>query len=226
VSSVLSVVAARAERWLLEPAPAPAQRAVAPAPVVAVVGLARGSGASTIARAVAVELARRHVTATAVVSADSLPAAGLAMGAARRVARGMGEDARPLGRLVLVTAGEVVRGAAAGGELPVVFDVSHGVPPEAALALADRALLVASPDVEPALAQVAGEALARDGLPPLLVLNRAAEDAEHWGDLPDVSVGEGRLGARLALAGRDPVGALRAAAAVLADACEGVVAHG
>jgi hypothetical protein len=89
--------------------------------------------------------------------------------------------------------------------------------------LADRALLVASPDVEPALAGVAAEALARDGAPLLVVLNRAV-DAEGWGEVPNVRVGESKLGARLALAGRDPLGVLATAAAVLADAChEGLV---
>jgi hypothetical protein len=225
VSGVIGTVAACAERWLFEPAPAHAAREAGPAPVVAVVGLGRGCGASTIARAVGVELARRHDAASAVVSCDSLPSAALAVGAARRLARRTGEKARPAGRLVLVDDDALVRGVAAARQVPVVFDVSHGTPPEAALAHADRALLVASPDVEPALAQVAGGALARDGLPPLLVLNRAV-DAEAWGDLPNVSVGEGRLGARLALAGRDPLGAVGSAVSVLADACEGLVARG
>jgi hypothetical protein len=192
---------------------------------VTVVGLGRVCGATTIARAVGVEVARRHASASAGVSCATLPSAALAVGAARRLARAFGEEVRPAGRLVLVADDSVVRCVASAREVPVVFDVSHGTPPEAALAVADRALLVASPDVEPALAQVAGEALARDGLPPMLVLNRAV-DAERWGDLPDVSVGEGRVGARLALAGRDPIGAVAAAAALLADACEGLAVHG
>lgn len=226
MTGVLGTVAARAERWLLEPAPALAGRRVAPAPVVAVVGLGPRCGASTIARAVGVAFAGRHEAASALVSAASLPGAAVAVGAARRLARALGADARAVGRLVLVADDGALRGAAVAREAPVVFDVSHGTPPEGALALADRALLVASPDVEPALAQVAGDALARDGLPPLLVLNRASEEVERWGDLPDVMVGEGRLGARLALAGRDPLGAIASAAVVLADACEGVVADG
>ena len=101
---------------------------------------------------------------------------------------------------------------------PVVLDVGHGSPPESALALADRAVLVASPAVERSLAEVALATLARGSVRPLLVLNRAV-DPDAWGRAPDVVVGEARLGARLAHAGREPLGALRAAGEALADAC-------
>jgi hypothetical protein len=218
---VLGAVAARAEAWLLEPAPARAARAereLPPAAVVAVVGLGRACGATTIARALAVELARRDGGGVAVVQADSAPPAALATGPARRLARRLGADARACGRLALICEGTRTRELARAREVPLVIDVGHGTPPEPALALADRALLVASPAVEPALAGVAAEALGRGGLPPLVVLNRAV-DAEGWGELPDIRVAESRLGARLALAGRDPLGALGTAAAALADAC-------
>jgi hypothetical protein len=218
---VLGAVAARAEAWLLEPAPARAQRALPPAAVVAVIGLGRGCGTTTIARAVACELARRHASGTAVVHGGSTPAAALATSAARRVARRLGADARACGRLAIVAEQAHLSLAR---ELPVVLDVGHGTPPEAAIALADRALLVASPEVEPALAGVAAEALARDGASLLVVLNRAV-DAERWGERPDLRVGESKLGARLALAGRDPLGALGTAAASLADACHEAVVH-
>jgi hypothetical protein len=213
-------VLARAEAWLFEPAPARAvavERPVPPAPVVAVIGLARCCGATTLARALGVELARRHHSGVAIVSATALPHGSLATGAARRLARRLGLDAQACGRLALC-AGDATCFA---HELPLVLDVGHGTPPEAALALADRALLVAAPGVEPALADVAVRSLARDGLPPLVVLNRADED-DSWGHLPDIRVGQTRLGARLAAAGRDPVGALGGAAARLADACEAV----
>jgi hypothetical protein len=216
-------VLARAEAWLFDPAPARAlavERPAPPAPVVAVIGLARGCGTTTLARALGTELARRHDSGVAIVSAAALPHGPLATGAARRLARRLGLDARACGRLALCA------GDAAGfvRELPLVLDVGHGTPPEAALGLADRSLLIASPGVEPALADVAVRSLARDGLPPLVVLNRADEDGS-WGELPDVRVGESRLGARLALAGRDPVGALAGAVAKLADACEEVAVH-
>ncbi len=218
----MSGVLARAEAWLLEPAPAravAASRSAPPAAVVAVIGLGRGCGTTTVARAIGVELARRCGGA-AVVTAAAAAHVSLATSPARRLARGLGHEARPCGRLALY--GGEVAALALTREVPVVLDVGHGTAPEAALALADRALLVASPEVEPALVGVAARSLARDALAPLIVLNRATED-EHWGELPDVRVGETRLGARLALAGRDPLGALGSAVGVLADACEGAV---
>jgi hypothetical protein len=225
---VVAAVAARAEAWLLEPAP-PAARIVAerpppPRPAVAVIGLASRCGTTTIARALAAELARRDPGGVAVVSAAAVPppsSASLATGAARRLARTI--RGRPVGRLVLLPDDDPgLRGVVLDRAAPLVLDVGHGTPPESALALADRAVLVASPDVEPALAEVAAGALACDGAAPLLVLNRALEDAA-WGDRPAVTICESRLGARLAQAGRDPAGALRAAAALLADACAEVV---
>jgi hypothetical protein len=221
---VLGTVAARAEAWLLEPAPARAQRTAPPAAVVAVVGLGRGCGATTLSRALAVELARRHDAGTAVVHGGPAPAASLATAAARRLARRLGGDARACGRLAAVADDGRLCDLALARDVPVVLDVAHGTPPERALAVADRALLIARPEVEPALASVAAEALGRDGVAPLVVLNRALED--RWGELPDLRVRESKLGARLALAGRDPLGALAGAAAVLADACEGAAIRG
>lgn len=225
---LLAAVAARAEGWLLSPAVVNAERIereAPPAPVVAVVGLGRRCGATTVARALAVEFARRHRSGAAVVSAPaSPPAATLATATTRRLARSLGVDARAVGRLVLIGDEARLREVAASRASPVVIDVSHGSAPEAALALADRALLVASPDVEPSLAGIAASALARGAARPLIVLNRCI-DAGHWGDLPDVRVAEARLAARLALAGRDPLGTLASAVVALADACEEVAAR-
>jgi hypothetical protein len=220
---LLAAVAARAEAWLLEPA-APgriaAERPPPPRPVVAVVGLAHRCGTTTVARALGVELARRDPDGSALVSATVVPnssSAPLATGGARRLARALG--GRPAGRVVLVAQDDAdLRRLVVDRPAPLVLDVGHGTPPEAALAMADRAVLVASPDVEPALAELAACSLARDGAAPLVVLNRALDDA-GWHDRPQATVGENRLGARLAQAGRDPVGALRTAAALLADAC-------
>ena len=228
-----AAVAARAEAWLLEPA-APrarhAERSLPPRPVVAVVGLGRGCGATTLARALGVELARRDPGGAAAV-VGTRPAAGpgavLATAPARRLARGLTalgcDEARAVGRLALVGPDDAaLTGVAGERPAPVVLDVSHGAAPERPLALADRAVLVASPDVEPALAAVAAKALARDGIAPLVVVNRRLDGA---GAPAGLVVGEGRLGARLALAGRDAVGALGSVAAALADACAEAVAH-
>jgi hypothetical protein len=224
---VLAAVAARAEAWLLEPAPArpaPAQRELPPRPVVAVVGLASRCGTTTVARALAVELARRDPCGVAVVSADAGPAApAIATGAARRLARALG--CRAAGRLALVSPDDAALGRlTVDRPAPMVLDVGHGTPPEAALGVADRAVLVASEAVEPALVEVAAASLARGASAPLLVLNRSV-DAEGWRVQPDAVVGESRLAARLALAGRDPLGALAAACAALADACADAVVH-
>src|SRR3954470_7899097 len=70
-NGLLALVAARAERWLLEPAP-PRPRAADPLPearpVIAVIGLGSRCGSTTIARALAVELARRGRSSAAIVS--------------------------------------------------------------------------------------------------------------------------------------------------------------
>jgi hypothetical protein len=227
MSGVLGAAAARAEAWLLDPAPARAtrsEREAPPAAVVAVVGLGRGCGTTTLARALAVELGRRHAGGAAAVQAEATAAPALATAAARKLARRLGADARACGRLAILSDEARARELASMRDVPLVLDVGHGTPPEPALALADRALLIASPEVEAALAGVAVGALARDGLPPLVVLNRASEE-ERWEAVADLRIGESRLGARLALAGRDPLGSLAAAVAGLADACEEVPAR-
>jgi hypothetical protein len=230
----MAAVAARAEAWLFEPTEArmvEVRREAPPRPVVAVVGLGRRCGATTVARALGAELARRDPDGASAVSCGSpvVGGAALATAPARRLARALAaqgcDAARAVGRIALVAADDAgLREVAVARSAPLVLDVPHGEPPEPALALADRAVLVASGDVEPALAEVAAIALTREGAPPLLVLNRAV-DADGWNAAPGVVIGENRLGARLALAGRDPVGSLAAAAASLADACSEAVVH-
>jgi DNA polymerase-3 subunit gamma/tau len=226
---ILSAIAARAERWLLEPA-APRPRATEPEPraraVIAVVALGARCGTTTIARALAIELARRDpggaafVTSRASGSRGAVPA--LATAAARRLARAFAaEVATAAGRLCMLDRDDpAVRELAASRPAPLVLDVGHGQPPEAALALADTVVLVATPDVEPALADVVGASLSRDGRTPPTVLNRAV-DLEGWSGRDALIVPEARLGARLALAGRDPTPALARPIAYLADALVG-----
>lgn len=226
---LVATVAARAEAWLFEPAGPRAARAEPQAPrraVVAVIGLGPRCGTTTVARAVAVELAGRDPAGAALVTAPPGGAATpLATGAARRLARALG--GRAVGRLALVDVDDpACRALPSERPAPLVLDVGHGTPPEVALALADQALLVASPDVEPALAEVAAAALARDGFVPLVVLNRVADAPAGWHEEAEFTVGESRLGARLALAGREPLGSLGSAAAALADACGQAVPGG
>lgn len=216
---LVAAVAARAEAWLLDPAaprPARVESRLPPRPIVAVVGLGGGCGTTTVARALAAELARRDPADAAVVTAASVPpaAAAIATAGARRLARALG--ARAVGRLALLDAGDpAVLRVTAERSAPAVLDVGHGTPPEAALALCDQALLVASPAVEPALAEVAAQALRAR---PLVVLNRAF-DVAGWRRPPDALVPDSRLAAKLVLAGRDPIGPLAAALREIADTC-------
>jgi hypothetical protein len=213
-------------------------------PVVAVFGLAAGCGATVVARALAAELAARDASGAAAVACDSRPGGPpLATKAATRLARAL-EDlpggTRALGRLCLLRAAadpsslsEALRGLA-----PLVIDAGSsslgGVP----ACVADRTLVVTTPAIEPTLARVAIECVARVGPEPTLVINRA----RHARDLPEAGAGESRAGpeagdsrptqhqtgdvvalpesrlaAQLALGGRYARGGLGRAIALLAD---------
>lgn len=218
----VAAVAARAERWLLDPAP-PGPRPAEPGTddrlVVAVIGLAPRCGTTTLARALAVELAKRDHSGAAIVTASSRGAGpALATAAARRLARALPPDvAAAAGRLCLVDPDDPsVRELAASRPAPLVLDVDHGRPPESALAVADAAVLVAVPGTEPALADVVAASLSRDEGQPRIVLNRSVE-LGAWRGRCALAVGESRLGARLALAGREPTPALARPLAELAD---------
>jgi hypothetical protein len=85
----------------------------------------------------------------------------------------------------------------------------------------DRLVLVSSPGLEPALAAAVGETIAAVADAPVIAVNRAA-DHGPWLVHADVLVPDSRVGARLALAGREPRGWLGKAVEQLADLC----AHG
>src|SRR4051812_32064967 len=138
--------------------------------------------------------------------------------AARRLARGLPREvATAAGRLCLVDPDDpAVRELARSRPAPLVLDVEHGRPPQGPVALADHAVLVAGVEVEPSLADVVAESLARDGVPPPIVVNRAV-DPGSWGRRGALIIGEARLGARLALAGRDPTPGLARPIGQLAD---------
>ena len=147
-------------------------------PVVAVFGLANGCGATMVSRAIAAELAARDATGASVVTCESKPA-GLpfATQAAARLARSLDDlpgGARALGRLCLLRGGDPSGLAdALRGIAPLVIDAGSsslgGVP----ACVADKNLIVTTPAIEPALARVAIECVARVGTEPMLVLNRA-----------------------------------------------------
>jgi Mrp family chromosome partitioning ATPase len=225
---------ARAEGWLLEP-----PRRAAPAfpggtgaaevfeppppppvrPVVAVVGLARGCGATTLARALAVELAARDPARAAIVvsaagaSGPPIPASPMAVRLARSLRAAGCHDARAAGRICL--AGALPPPAARPA--PAVIDCGRAGPGPA---LADRTVIVAGPRVEPSLAQVVASSLERSGRAPAILANRV-EEAERWQPIGALVVPESRVAAVLALAGREPRGALGAAVRRVVDGWEG-----
>jgi hypothetical protein len=198
--------------------------------VVAVVGLSAGCGTTTVARALAVELARRDASAAAAVAGDAGTGA-LAPGgaAAGRLARAIGSAAgriRTAGRLCLIAGAELpVLGEEVRTLAPLVLDLGQGEPAGIGAALADHVVLVSPPAAEPALAAVVAASLARIGPAPLIVVNRltepAGEEADRWAGRAAVALPDSRGGARLALAGRDARGGLGSGVRALADSCEG-----
>jgi hypothetical protein len=221
----LAAALATAGAWLLEPAePVREPELAAPAwprPVIAVFGLARGCGATVVARALAAELASRDIDGAAAVHCEAR-AAGIPLAThaaaqlARRFADVAGAETRAVGRLCLVASADACALADTARHVaPLVLDAGSsslgGVP----AALADEVLVVSGPSTEPALASVAADCLARVGHDPIVVRNRAREPLPAAHVLPD-----SRMGAQLALGGREPRGELGRAIAELADRCE------
>lgn len=224
----LSTAFAAVGAWLLEPAE-PRREPVAsapapPQPVIAVFGLSRGCGATVVARALAAELARRDAACTAAVHCEAR-AAGIPLATqaashlARRLAEVPGAEARAVGRLCLIGGAEPdVLADTVCHFAPLVLDAGTsvgGVP----AALADRVVMVAGPSTEPALAAVAAECLARLGHEPLVVHNRTREPASAWSGLATHFLPDSRMGAQLALGGREPRGELGRVIVALADGC-------
>jgi len=230
----IAAALAAAGAWLLEPAePGRAQTLTAPAalrPVVAVFGLARGCGTTVVARALAAELARRDAVGAAAVHSDST-AAGipLATAAAARLARALAEvvgaDTRAVGRLCLIDGAdrELVVDCARH-VAPLVLDSGATALGGAPAALADEVVVVATPAVEPALGSVATDYLGQMDREPIVVLNRVrptSPPSTEWIDRAAHVLPESRMGAQLALSGREPRGLFGRAIAELADRCEG-----
>lgn len=226
----VSAALAAAGAWLLEPAE-PAREAVVsapalPRPVVAVFGLARGCGATVVARALAAELASRDSHGAAAVHCEARPTGiPLATHAASRLARQLAEvpgaEARAVGRLCLVGGAEpFALTDTARHVAPLVLDAGASGLGGVLAAVADRVVVVGGPSTEPALAGVAAQCLARLGHEPIVVRNRVRAPttggpahAAHF--LPD-----SRMGSQLALGGREPRGELGQAIAELAECCE------
>ncbi len=224
----LAGVATAVGGWLVEPA-SPARagaagRASGARPVVVVFGLGRACGASTVARGLAAELASRDADGAAAVACTAAPigmplASRPAVALARLLADVPGATTRAVGRLCLVGGAEpLTLSDTARHHAPLVLDAGSAAVGGASAAVADRIVLVAAPRVEPALAAVVEDGIARIGSPPVVVVNRVREPlTESWTRRATLTLPEARMGAQLALGGREPRGALGAAIARLAD---------
>jgi len=222
---------AAARTWLIEPADPQDDPATPPPsptrsrPVIAVYGLARGCGATVVARALAAELASGDSGgAAAVACAVRSGAVPLATPAAARLARALadlpGSTTHAVGRLCLVDGVDRLALAdCARFHAPLVLDAGSSAIGGASAAMADRTIVVGAPGVEPALAAVAASCLARVGPEPIVVLNRSCP-GHGWADRPAVELPDARMGAQLALAGREPRGRLGRAVAALAHLTE------
>lgn len=201
-----------------------ARAAEAPRPVVAVVGLAHGCGATTVACALARELATRDALGAAAVCGAARPGrAALRTASAARLARRLSRvapvSAGTAGRLCLVETEHLLALTAAAMDVaPLVLDLPPGRPAGEAVGLADHVVLVVPSGCEPALAEVVAASLASDGPRPVRVVNRE-RDGGRWCGREAVLLSETRLGARLAMAGRDTRGAFGPGLQELADRC-------
>jgi len=198
---------AAVEGFLLEPPEAgdePPEVVAPPRAVIALAGARPGCGTTTVARALAAELAARdEASAAAVIGATPSAHVRLATPSGARLARALG--ATPAGRLALLGDADCLARARDARLLaPVILDASaDGPAPAAAAACADHVVVVADPTCEPALAAMVAASLARVGPEPHVVLNRATGGGEGWEGRHAAALGESALGARLALAGRE-----------------------
>jgi hypothetical protein len=226
VSSLLR----RAGEWLIEPSAGDSASAghepgaVPPRsyPLVGVVGLARRCGATTLARALAAALASRHDGAAVVVSPCRPAVVPLGSAApAARLAESLPElhERRASGRLCLAACEDArVLAAATRAVAPAVMEVEPGSAAVDSARVLDRVVLVAAPVLEPALAAAVAQTIAEVAEPPVVAVNRAL-DHGPWLVHADVLVPDSRVGARLALSGREPRGWLGRAVEQLADLC-------
>jgi hypothetical protein len=191
-----------------------------PFPVIAVVSAAPKSGATTVARLLAAELAAREDGVAVVTSGTEPPRrGGPPARAALRLATALraSADVRPIGRLCVAAGFDHEALVNAARYLaPVVLDV----PPDGSAAsvarIADAVAVVAAGSSEPALPAAVALVL---GGEPVKVANRVVDPA-GWEGRADVLIPDSRIAARAAPLGTRPLGPLGAAIADLADALE------
>jgi hypothetical protein len=226
--SLLANALAHVEDWLVESGDAPCTADSPPppdaVPIVTVVALAPRCGGTTVARGLAAVLASRSTLGAALVSgATGSVAPALSTPGATRLGRSVDDwsDApnRVSGRLCLIDGdARQARAAALRTRCALVIDVPYGVDASEPSALADQVVVVAAPATSPALAAVVGASLTRSGPSPLIVVNRADGD-DAWAGRADHELPDTRVASRIAMAGREPPGALGAALGELADRC-------
>jgi hypothetical protein len=194
-------------------------------PVVAIAALAPRCGTTTVARALAAELALRDDGGASIVSAEAIGSGGIPLGTpaagrlGRAVARALPCRVRAVGRICLTVAEPSPASLVdcARDLAPLLLDVGDPAGAAAAASLADAVVLVAAASVEPSLAAVVSQSLVRVGPEPVVVVNRAREADERWEGRCALRLPESRMGSQLALAGREARGELGSAVARLAD---------
>ena len=175
-------------------------------PLIAVVGLAPGCGATTLARALAATLARKNHTGAAIVASPNEPTgSSLSTRPASRLATRV--NARAAGRLCLTRSDDL-------GSIPRLAPVVADLPATATARQADATVLIAPGDSEPALAELAAKTLNA-----LTVVTRS-DDPSRWARRALLVLPHSRVGAHLANAGWEPRGTFGAAVARIAEACE------
>jgi len=199
----------------VEPAPVPLE----PQPVVAIVSAARKSGASTLARLLAAEMAARTGGAALVTSPTQPRRPAPPSRAAIRLATALtgAAEPQPLGRLCIAGARELEKVVNAARYLaPVVLDLPPDGFAAASIAVADRVAVVAGASAEPPLLDAVAMVIAGD---PIRIVNRVA-DSSGWIGHADLLLPESKLGARAAAIGVRARGPLGSAIADLADSLE------
>jgi Mrp family chromosome partitioning ATPase len=191
-----------------------------PCPVIAVVSAAPRSGATTVARLLAAELAARG-DGVAVVTSTGAPSrrGGPPARAAVRLATALraSADVRAVGRLCIARPTDHDALVNAARYLaPVVLDLPPDGSAAGAVHIADAVAVVAAGSGEPALAAAVALVL---GGEPVKVANRIV-DPGGWQGRADVLIPDSRIAARAAPLGTRPLGPLGAAIAELADALE------
>jgi hypothetical protein len=223
MASLITAAISRAQAFLLEPSLAadrPPEPAVAPARAcqdaqVVVTATSRGSGATTLARALAQALLVPGLRASHLVSLRPDPMGRPPGGVAAWEVPPALDDPLEIAEY----GSTLARLARGSGSAAVVWDVRADDVPRAAGAIeaCDVVVCVADGAAEPALCSLVGDMLAeRYGSRVLLVANRVRDD-EGWTGHCAVAVPDSRLAAMLIARGRAPGGAVGDALARIAE---------